>query len=109
MAESTKILNLPDGNTVENKISTIDPISQKIRLLTQEEIAKIAVFSKESKLFLNEYVPNLKNPDLKDYDKAFHAWQISKNKKYSSEQVVELIGSYLGEKCDPYHQKWTAN
>jgi hypothetical protein len=99
MAESTKIVHLPDGNTVENKVSTIDPIPQKIRLLTSEEIQNIASASRQSQLFVNYYLPDINNPDLKDYDNAFRAWQTSKNKKYSSQQVVELIGSYLGEKC----------
>jgi len=99
MGESTKIVKLPDGSTVENKVSTIDPAPKKIRLLTSEELQNIAAASKQSKLFVNYYLAGVDNPDLKDYDNAFRAWQISKNKKYSNQQVVELIGSYLGEMC----------
>jgi hypothetical protein len=99
MAESTKIVNLPDGSTVENKVSTIDPAPQEIRLLTYEEQKNIASTSRQSKFFVNYYLADVNNPDLKDYDNAFRAWQTSKNKNYSSQQVVELIGSYLGEKC----------
>lgn len=99
MADSPKIISLPDGSTVENKVSTIDPVPQEIRLLTHEELQDIASASRQSKLFVNYYLADVKDPDLKDYDNAFHAWQLSKNKTYSSQQVVELIGSYLGEKC----------
>lgn len=99
MTESTKIINLPDSSTVENRVSTIDPVPQKNRLLTHEELQNIASASRQSKLFVNYYLADVKNPELKDYDNAFHVWQASKSKKYSSQQVVELTGSYLGEKC----------
>src|SRR5690606_18935552 len=54
--------------------------------------------SVKSKLFVSYYLPDIKSPVLKDYDKAFRLWQLSATKQYTDDQVVELLGAYLGQK-----------
>lgn len=98
MAESSNIIKLPDGSTVEATQSNLAPVPQKIRLLGAKEVLAIKSASKQSILFVQHYLTQVKNPSLKDYDLAIQAWRKSDDNKFSSEQVIEFIGSYLGEK-----------
>ncbi len=64
---------------------------------SDEEFFKESVMSGEK--FVSHYLPNVKNPSLEDFDQAFLYWRNDKGTKYDSEKVIEMLGSFLGEKC----------
>jgi hypothetical protein len=96
--QSTITIKTPDGNVVANK-STVDPVSQKITAVTGDELKGLQTLTQDAPTFVAAYLPQTPDPDLKDCDLAFRAWQISDNKQHSSQQVVEILGGYLGNKC----------
>jgi hypothetical protein len=88
-------IETPDGNVVASK-STVDPTPQKITPVTGDGLQAL---TQEAPTFYAAYPPQTPEPNLKDYDRAFRAWQISDNKHHSNQQVVEIPGGYLGNKC----------
>ncbi len=101
MADSKKTqeVKLPNGETVTNTVTNVAPTHQKTRVLNKQELSNIDAQSKEALAFVKYYLPKVKSADLKDYDLAFRAWQLSKEKRYSDAQVTQMLGSYLGNKC----------
>ena len=98
--QESKPINIetPDGNVVANK-TTADPTPQAITIVTGDELAMLHSLGSDGPDFVNTYLPNTNDPDLNDYDNAFRAWQTSESKQHSNEEVIELLGSYLGNKC----------
>jgi hypothetical protein len=87
----------PDGNISVNK-TTVDPVVQKIDVVTGDDLKGLKSLAKYGKKFVNTYLPEEMNFDLKAYDKAFQTWQMSKRPKHSNEEVIKIIGGYLGNK-----------
>jgi hypothetical protein len=98
-SSETKTLKLPDGRTVATTSTEVKPQSQKFRSLSVKELGRIEELRKQSEIFVRVYLPNAHNPTLKDYDRAFRAWQVSKPRKYTDKEVIEMIGSLLGTAC----------
>jgi hypothetical protein len=87
----------PDGNINVNK-TTVEPVPQKIVVVTGNELTVLESLANYGKEFVNKYLPEEINFDLKAHDRAFRAWQISKPPKHSDEEVIKIIGGYLGNK-----------
>ncbi|MFZ6770698.1 DUF3806 domain-containing protein [Undibacterium sp. Di26W] len=92
----TKTMALPDGSSITNSIGSLPPFEQKFRVLTRQEINRINELAKKGDVFVKFYYPTISRPDLKDFDRAFRAWQTSTGKKLSNQEVIQIIGSYLG-------------
>jgi len=88
----------PEGNVSAYK-STVDPTPQKIAAVSGDELKRLQSLDERGPGFVAAYLPNTPEPSLKDYDLAFRAWQVSKAPEHSNEQVVEILGGYLGNKC----------
>src|SRR6516162_7230883 len=88
----------PEG-TVTAHETTVDPAPQKIAVVSGDKLARLQSLSTQGPGFVAAYLPDARDPSLKDYDRAFRAWQISKAPKHSKEQVIEILGGYLGNKC----------
>ncbi|MFN0021346.1 MAG: DUF3806 domain-containing protein [Pirellulaceae bacterium] len=91
-------VNTPDGTIVVNE-STVDPTPQKIQVITGSELARLQKLGSDAPDFLAKYLPNTPTADLKDYDRAFRAWQVSSSRQHTDEEVVQILGGYLGNKC----------
>jgi len=91
-------INTPDGNVVAHK-STVDPTPQQINAVTGDELKHLESLAAQAPSFAAAYLGDKADPDLKDYDEAFRVWQTSKKPQHSNDQVVEIIGGYLGNKC----------
>lgn len=91
-------IDTPDGRITANKW-TEDPSPRKITPVAGDELRRLETLSKDAPQFLETYLPGTSDPGLKEYDRSFRAWQTSRNKRHSDRQVVDLLGSYLGNKC----------
>ena len=99
---STIHIETPEGNVSVSK-STVEPVSQKITIVTGEKLKRLESLSKQGPAFVAAYVADVPEPDLQDYDRAFHAWQTSEKKQHSNEEVIEILGGYLGNRCIADH------
>lgn len=96
----------PDG-LITAKKTVIDPTPQKIAAVTGDKLKRLQSLGADGPQFVATYLPKVSDPDLKDYDRAFRAWQVSDNKQHSKEQVIEVLGGYLGNKCiADFNMEW---
>jgi|GEM_PF-1057361 hypothetical protein len=91
-------IQTPEGSITAHK-STVEPAPQKITVVSGNELKRLQSLDRRGPAFVATYLPDSREPDLKDYDRAFRAWQISNTPQHSKEQVVEILGGYLGNKC----------
>lgn len=91
-------INTPEGEVVAHNTQR-EPTPQTIVVVDGKDLAKLQSLDDGGPAFVAHYVPNVKEPGLKDYDAAFRAWQLDKSPPYSDQQVIDLIGGYLGNKC----------
>ena len=95
--EKPIVIETPDGAFQAQK-RTVDAVPQKITVVTGDKLKRLQSLTSQGSDFVAAYLPNIPNPDLKDYDHAFHAWQIAETPRHTQEQVVESIGGYLGNR-----------
>ena len=91
-------ISTPQGNITAQK-SIGEPTPQKIAVVRGDALKRLEALSEQGPGFVRAYLPDVREPDLKDHDLAFRAWQTSKAPQHSNEQVVEILGGYLGNKC----------
>ena len=91
-------VNTPDGTIVADE-STVDPMPQMIQVITGSELARLQKLGSDAPDFLAKYLPNTPTANLKDYDSAFRAWQLSTSRQHTDAEVVQILGGYLGNKC----------
>jgi hypothetical protein len=94
----TITINTPDGNLVTTA-TPVDPEPQKISPVTGETLKSLQGAESETRDFLATYLVFEGEPTLKDYDRAFRAWQTSASPKHTPQQVIDLVGRYFGNKC----------
>ena len=84
--------------TVHAKQTQVDAIPQKITRVTGDELKQLSSLP-ENSAFVRKYISDVTNPDLVDYDDAFLAWKADSSEEYSNEDVVMIVGGYLGNRC----------
>jgi len=98
----------PEGPVVAGK-TTAEPAPQRIVAVSGDELRHLESLAADAPGFLAAYLPESPEPDLADYDRAFLAWQRSNAQQHSQEQVVEILGGYLGNRCvDDFDMEWVA-
>ncbi|WP_338846307.1 DUF3806 domain-containing protein [Massilia sp. W12] len=96
----------PDGPVTATK-KTAPPVPQKISAVGSKELAAFEQASARALRFVTDYVPRASNPKLTDFDKAFYLWQKEKSRRYSEQQVIEMIGAYLGNQLvKDFQMEW---
>ena len=88
----------PEGEVIA-ETTTLDPTPQTITTVTGAELKRLGELAQRGPAFLAAHGVTAPDPGLKDYDLAFRAWQISGDRRHSSQEVVEILGGYLGNKC----------
>jgi len=63
---------------------------------TPRQIAPINAFAARTHDFVATYLPDVSNPSLKDFDEVFYRWQKTKDRRYTDQQVIGILGAYLG-------------
>lgn len=84
--------------TVRVQQSQVEATPQKITPLKGDQLKQLASLPKND-AFVKHYKPDTIEPTLVDYDEAFIAWQKDKTGKYSADDVVMIVGGYLGNRC----------
>lgn len=91
-------IDTPDGEVVASDFKA-DSYPQSISVVAGNELAWLQSLDDAGPEFVSHYVPKATEPTLKDYDVAFRAWQTDESPPYTEQTVMEIIGSYLGNKC----------
>jgi len=90
-ASKTKIIQTPNEPVAVVK-KTVDPIPQKIELASAKQVAAMNAVAAQAKGFVAAYLHGKSNPLLSDFDAAFRLWQREKPRRYTEEQVMEMLG-----------------
>ena len=64
--------------------------------MDSKEVVAIEELASKSKHFVAYYLPGRPNPSLSDFDEAFSLWQQEEERRYTEQEVIELLGAYLG-------------
>jgi hypothetical protein len=91
-------VSTPEGEVVANDFN-VDSFPQSISVVTGDQLGRLQALDDAGTEFVAHYVPKVTEPTLKDYDAAFRAWQLDDAPPYTEQQVVEIVGSYLGNQC----------
>ncbi len=98
-------IETPDGEITTN-VKTVDPIPQEIIIANVEDVQAFNSFALQGTNFVATFLPEITDPTLKDFDKAFQLWQQNKN-YFTDQQVVEILGAYLGNKLiEDFEMEW---
>lgn len=93
----TKTINTPDGS-ITTTTTTVEPTPQEINLASSRDVKGINAYALQGRRFVATYLSKVKNPSLKDFDEAFRLWQLEGKRQFTEQQVVEMLGAYLGNK-----------
>jgi len=90
-------IETPEG-TVRVEQLQVEPIPQKITLVEGNDLEQLTSFPADN-AFVKKYKPEVVEPTLVDYDDAFHAWQNDESGEYFDDDVIKIVGGYLGNRC----------
>lgn len=93
----TKTIQTPNGSVTATS-KTVEQSPQSIKHATRNERLGIDKSASQARAFASAYLPGVSNPSLKDFDEAFRLWQREKTRRFTEDQVIELLGSYLGNR-----------
>jgi len=84
----------PDGQ-ITLKTAVVEPVPQQIVPLGSPELQWIAESAAQAARFLAAYQPGAA-PSLQSYDLAFGRWQADKGLRFTDQDVVDMLGAWLG-------------
>src|SRR5688572_6360643 len=90
-------IDTPDGEVIAHD-TNVEATPQTITVIDGDKLAWLESLDDDGPQFVSHYVANTTEPGLKDYDAAFRAWQLDDSPPYTDQQVIHLIGGYLGNK-----------
>lgn len=91
-------IDTPDGEVIAHD-THIEPTPQSVTVVAGDELTWLLSLGSDGPQFIARYLPKVKQATLKDYDSAFRAWQKDKSPQFDDQQVIQIIGGYLGNKC----------
>lgn len=95
-----------DGKVVAQTME-IQDFPQKVVAVNADELRQFAEWAVEAEVFLKAYGTSESENALKSYDEAFKAWQESTTKKHSDQDVIKIIGAYLGQRMvQDFDMEW---
>ena len=85
----------------------IESFPQNIVAASPRKITTINAFAARAQDFVATYLPDVSNPSLKDFDEAFYRWQKTKDRRYTDQQVIGILGAYLGNRLvTDFQMEW---
>lgn len=87
-----------DEGAVIGQVSEVDEFPQKVVRVSSAESQQFAAWSNVASDFRTAYGQPQSENELKQYDEAFKAWQRSTEKRHSDQEVINLLGAYLGQR-----------
>jgi hypothetical protein len=76
---------------------SVEPEPQTFAALPEAELTRIRSDAGQAKAFVKVYVPDT-SYSMTDFDTAFRIWQRESPRRYPANEVVAMMGAYLGEK-----------
>ena len=108
VAAEKKLIDTPAG-TIQVTTSTLPNTPQQITKIEGKELTHLISLSILGPKFVANYIPDSPNPDLEEYDIAFELWLNSSTKKFTVEQVVDILGGVLGNKLiKDFDMEWVS-
>ncbi|MDQ8192669.1 DUF3806 domain-containing protein [Roseibacillus persicicus] len=98
LSAAEEIIIETEEGAVVGEVTEMEKVSQEVVPVNVAESRQFADWAAKAVEFLNVYGPPESDNELKQYDGAFKAWQGSKVKKYSDQEVINLLGAYLGQR-----------
>jgi hypothetical protein len=95
--EVTHIIQTPHGD-VTAKESVMETMPQEITVVHDKDLMWLQGLRQEGPRFVSHYHADNIEPELDAYDAAFRAWQEGNSSDYSAEDVIRIIGGYLGNR-----------
>jgi len=84
--------------TVVGHTTEVDEFPQNIVPVNAAEARQFEEWASGATTYLTDYGTPQSGNDLKQYDEAFKAWQDSHAKRHSDQDVINILGSYLGQR-----------
>ena len=91
-------IGTPDGEVIAHDMN-VEATPQAITVVGGDDLVWLQSLDAAAPQFVSHYLPDVAEPSLKDYDAAFRAWQLDTSPPYTDQQVIQLVGGYLGNKC----------
>src|SRR5579871_5835151 len=88
-------IDTPEGEVIAHN-TNVEPAPQTITVVNGEDLARLRSLGDDGPQFVSHYFTTITHPDLKDCDAAFRAWQLDASPPYTDQQVIQIIGGYLG-------------
>ena len=85
----------PDGEVND---TNAEPTPQTVTVVAGDDLEWLQSLGSDGPQFVSNYLPTVTSPTLKDYDAAFRAWQQDQSPKHDDQQVIQIIGGYLGNR-----------
>ena len=108
MAETPKTTTIqtPAG-PVTAKTVTVEPTPQKIETVSAKQRISIDAAAAKANRFVSDYLPGVSNPSLTDFDLAFSLWRAEARRRYTEQQVIDILGAYLGNRlAADFQMEW---
>lgn len=90
-------IDTPDGEVTAHE-KNVEATPQTFIVVDGDDLAWLQSLDDASPQFVSHYLPDVAEPSLKDYDAAFRSWQQDESSPYTDQQVIQLVGGYLGNK-----------
>jgi hypothetical protein len=97
-ADSTATTVESPFGLVTTTVTKVDPVRQKIAPAPSADIDRFNALAQQALTFLAAYVPGFGTAMLQDFDNAVSLWRTEKPPRYSPDQVVDMLGAYLGNR-----------
>ena len=91
------VIDTPKGQVLVEEF-TIEATPQTIVVLEGDKLAALQKLEAAGADFVAHYLPEVEQPNLKDYDAAFRAWQLDQAAPFTDQQVIDSVGGFLGNK-----------
>ncbi|TWU24740.1 DUF3806 domain-containing protein [Bythopirellula polymerisocia] len=84
--------------TVFSHTTEVEDFPQKVIPVNSAESVQFQSWEQNASEFLTAYAEPQSKNELIQYDEAFKAWQVSPVKQHSAQDVINLLGAYLGQR-----------
>lgn len=98
-SEAPQNVSTPYGETQITR-TIVDPVPQQISAVEEETLEQFRLLALHAESFAHAHGQTLNDSDLKILDVAFQSWRNTENSAYTDQQVMEILGAYLGEKLN---------
>lgn len=91
-------IDTPDGEVIAHN-TTVEPTPQTITVVSGDDLQWLQSLGADGPKFVSTYLSSVTDPTLRDYDTAFRAWQHDQSPENDDQQVIQIVGGYLGNRC----------